>query len=68
MAGKEITLRIELNDDNILLSSTVYYAIDAYLAGVTSESTSVSTNTVTETSNCGDVSYMFKEYNFIYVS
>ncbi|XP_074342437.1 uncharacterized protein LOC141679990 [Apium graveolens] len=30
IAEKEITLRIQLNDDNIILNSSIYYAIDAY--------------------------------------
>ncbi|KAK1369406.1 hypothetical protein POM88_035498 [Heracleum sosnowskyi] len=30
ISGKDITVQIELNDDNILLNSTVYQATDAY--------------------------------------
>lgn len=33
ISGKEVTLQIELNDDNILLNSNVYHATAAYTAG-----------------------------------
>ncbi|XP_074360153.1 uncharacterized protein LOC141700251, partial [Apium graveolens] len=53
-AGKEITLRIELNDDNILLNSTIFYAIDAFDSDSATPSMSATTVTNTETSNFGD--------------
>lgn len=55
-AGKEFTLKIELNDDNILLNSTVFYAVDAYDYDVATSSRSGTTVTDNETSNFGDVS------------
>lgn len=62
LAEEEITLRVELNDDNILLNSTVFYAVDAYYAGVSSESRSMSTNTGIEISHSGDMSFMFLKF------
>lgn len=57
ISGKEITLRIELTDDNILLNSTLYYAIDAYDSSVSTSSKSGTTLTGTEVSMSGDVSF-----------
>ncbi|XP_074347320.1 uncharacterized protein LOC141686167 [Apium graveolens] len=44
IAGKEITLRIQLNDDNILLNSSIYYVIDAY--DTNGSTSSMSTNMI----------------------
>ncbi|XP_074378442.1 uncharacterized protein LOC141719979 [Apium graveolens] len=52
--GKEITVKIELNDDNILLNSTVFYATDAYDSDSASSSTSASTLNKTDILKCGD--------------
>ncbi|KAL8112635.1 hypothetical protein AgCh_020081 [Apium graveolens] len=54
IAGKEITLRIQLNDDNIILNSSIYYAIDAY--DTNGSTSSMSANTVaSEISNSSDM-------------
>lgn len=55
-AGKELTLRIELNDYNILLNGTVFYATDAYDSDSATSSRSATTVTNTNNSNFGDVS------------
>lgn len=43
LKGKDIILKIELSDDNIMLKSSIYNATDAYDCGasLTSESVSV---------------------------
>lgn len=56
LIGKEITVKIELNDDNILLNITVFYAIDAYDTDYATSSRSANTSTATTNSNFGDVS------------
>ncbi|KAL8098841.1 hypothetical protein AgCh_031529 [Apium graveolens] len=53
-SDKEITLRIELNDDNILLNSTLYYATDAYDCSVSTSTKSGPTVTGTKLSDFGD--------------
>ncbi|KAK1396365.1 hypothetical protein POM88_006228 [Heracleum sosnowskyi] len=43
ISGKDITVQIELNDDNILLNSTVYHATDAYQSIIDTPSKSETT-------------------------
>ncbi|KAK1349769.1 hypothetical protein POM88_054794 [Heracleum sosnowskyi] len=54
ICGKDVTLQIELNDDNIHLSSTVYTANDAYSSVVAYSSTSEATISGIEHSGFGD--------------
>lgn len=56
IVGREITVRVKLNDDNILLNSTAFYATDAYDSNSASSSRSATTVSNTENSNFGDVS------------
>ncbi|KAK1379095.1 hypothetical protein POM88_025839 [Heracleum sosnowskyi] len=43
LSGRDIIVQIELNDDNILLSSTVYHATDAYQSVICTSSKSETT-------------------------
>ncbi|KAK1364446.1 hypothetical protein POM88_040007 [Heracleum sosnowskyi] len=54
ICGKDVSLQIELNDDNIHLSSTVYTANDAYSTAVAYSSTSETTIYGIEHSGFGD--------------
>lgn len=60
LAGKEITVKIELNDENILLNITVFYATDAYDTDSATSSRSANTSTATTNLNFGDVSTVIK--------
>lgn len=55
IAGKNISVKIELNDDNILLNSTVYYATDAYDHAVSSDMTPGTSHNGASGSNAADV-------------
>ncbi|KAK1372347.1 hypothetical protein POM88_028540 [Heracleum sosnowskyi] len=54
ICGKDVTLQIELNDDNIHLSSTIYTTNDAYSSVVAYSSTSETTMSGIEHSGFGD--------------
>ncbi|KAK1393320.1 hypothetical protein POM88_012376 [Heracleum sosnowskyi] len=56
ISGKDITVQIELNDDNILLNSTVYHATDAYQYVLDTSSKSETTISGFGASAFGDVS------------
>lgn len=56
-AGKEITLRIELNDNNIILSSTVFYVVDTFDFNASSSSRTATTMITTQNSNFEDVKF-----------
>ncbi|KAL8097804.1 hypothetical protein AgCh_030787 [Apium graveolens] len=56
IAGREITVKVELTDDNILVSSTVYYAHDAYECSVSTSPVLEDIDTGTSVSNYTNIS------------
>ncbi|KAL8124217.1 hypothetical protein AgCh_012015 [Apium graveolens] len=51
IAGEEITVKVKLTDDNILVSSTIYYAHDAYECSVSTSPVLEDIDTGTSVSN-----------------
>ncbi|XP_074342911.1 uncharacterized protein LOC141680636 [Apium graveolens] len=58
IAGREITVKVELTDDNILVSSTVYYVVDAYECSVSTSPVLEDIDTGTSVSNYTNVTFI----------
>ncbi|XP_074352464.1 replication factor A protein 1-like [Apium graveolens] len=56
IAGREITVKVELTDDNILVSNTIYYAVDAYECSVSTSPVLEDIDTGTSVSNYTNIS------------
>ncbi|KAK1362014.1 hypothetical protein POM88_046488 [Heracleum sosnowskyi] len=63
VAEKDVTLNIDISDDNVLINSTLYNATDAYPSKNSKPSSSESVQKIEDNtlSSCGDVSYFFFE-------
>ncbi|XP_074327620.1 replication factor A protein 1-like [Apium graveolens] len=56
IAGREITVKVEFTDDNILVNSTVYYVVDAYECSVSTSPVLEDIDTGTSVSNYTNIS------------
>ncbi|XP_074357101.1 uncharacterized protein LOC141696867 [Apium graveolens] len=56
IAGREITVKVELTDDNILVSSIVYYVVDAYECSISTSPVLEDIDTGTSVSNYINIS------------